>query len=294
MISKSVTLIEDKYEDLVLEFCIKVLGLKSLHWGFWEKGEELNIESLRKAQERFSRVLKENIPPNVKTILDIGCGVGDNAQCLAKEGYSLTCISPDLNHKKVFDLIKNKNITFHQDTIERFLTKKKFDAVLMSESAHYFDKDIAFAKFQKIIRENGFIVAAGLFRKSATKEYSYFPVEKEWIASANLHGFSVIERKDITSHVIPTSRLGGKLLEQNLKPGVNILTRYMKKRSPFQYSILKLIFSKQIKELESYFRIGPIPEMFNPKLFERKGRYIIYVLKKDPPERSDKKNLPYN
>jgi len=67
----------------------------------------------------------------------------------------------------------------------------------------------------------------------------------------------------------------------NLKPGVNILTRYMKKRSPIQFSILRLIFQKQIKEIEAYFRIGPVPEMFNPELFKKKARYVIYLLQKE-------------
>lgn len=281
VIAKPVRLIEDTQEDLVLEFCTTVLGLKSLHWGFWKKGEELNLEHLRKAQARFSHVLKEYIPKNAKTILDVGCGIGDNAQVLAKEGYALTCISPDLNHKKVFDRIKNRNITFHQERIERFLTKKQFDVLLMSESAHYFDKEVAFTKFRRIIRDRGFIVVAGLFRKSSTKAYAYFPVEQSWIATAQRHGFSVKKRKDITRRVLPTSQLGGELLENNLKPGVNIIERYMKRRSPLQYALLKGIFRKQIRELESYFRIGPIPEMFNPELFQAKARYVIYVLQKN-------------
>jgi len=86
----------DKPElNLELFFCTEVLKLKSLQYGYWEQEEKLDLESIRRAQQHYTETLLEMIPEDVHNILDIGCGIGDNARALAAKGYHVTAISPD-------------------------------------------------------------------------------------------------------------------------------------------------------------------------------------------------------
>jgi Methylase involved in ubiquinone/menaquinone biosynthesis len=93
-------IVQDGNDDLVLQFTTEVLGLESLHWGYWDDNDQLNLENLKKAQKNFTSHLSSFIPEGVSQILDVGCGIGDNALHLSENGYKLTCISPDIIIKK--------------------------------------------------------------------------------------------------------------------------------------------------------------------------------------------------
>jgi ubiquinone/menaquinone biosynthesis C-methylase UbiE len=88
----------------------------------------------------------------VKTILDVGCGIGDIALTLAKKGYIVTAISPDKNHKKYFDRYKDKNISFYDIKFEDIRFDKTFDLILMSESQGNFSPIITFKQCKRYLR----------------------------------------------------------------------------------------------------------------------------------------------
>ncbi len=46
-------IVQDDNDDLVLQFTTEVLGLESLHWGYWDDSDQLNLENLKKAQKNF-------------------------------------------------------------------------------------------------------------------------------------------------------------------------------------------------------------------------------------------------
>lgn len=68
-----------------LLFATDVLGLKFLHYGYWDFGEVATLEKCETAQQRYTDTLIKLLPDGVKHILDIGCGVGDNAKTLIKK-----------------------------------------------------------------------------------------------------------------------------------------------------------------------------------------------------------------
>ncbi|MFH1522898.1 MAG: methyltransferase domain-containing protein [Patescibacteria group bacterium] len=268
-----------KKEDIVLMFCTDVLKLKSLHLGYWEK-EALTIDNLKNAQKRYSLHLLKFIPKEVKNILDIGCGIGDNALLLAKEGYNVTCISPELNQKKVFGKINNKKIKFFSSKIEDFGSHEQFDLALMSESSNYFDKNIAFQKCNKLVKKGGHILSASLFRKTDTKVYEGFHIENEWIKSAQKNGFEVVKREDITKAILPSLKLGHVLSHNYVIPIARLTHKYVMRTSQLRVKLLSLIFKKQVREINDFLSKGYLVDIFNPELFEKKARYVIYLLKK--------------
>src|SRR5260370_35439852 len=88
--------------DLELLVCTDILKLNSLHYGYWENGEDLNFENMRKAEARYTEELIRQVPGQVQTVLDVGCGIGDNALAFADSAYSVTPLSPAKNNRKYF------------------------------------------------------------------------------------------------------------------------------------------------------------------------------------------------
>src|SRR5258705_11932953 len=137
--------------DLELFICSDILKLNSLHYGYWTNGEELTLENVRKAQARYTEKLISTIPPGVSTVLDVGCGIGDNARALAASGYRVTALSPDKNHQKYFENGNGHHIAFHNQRFEDFHANQSFDLILMSESQNYFQADMAFRQCRNLL-----------------------------------------------------------------------------------------------------------------------------------------------
>jgi MPBQ/MSBQ methyltransferase len=270
----------------VFQFCTDVLKLDSLHWGYWEGEKPLTLESFKQAQQRYSNLLLSFMPRGVKTVLDIGCGLGDNARLLADCGYNVTCISPELNQQKFCERIKNERITFHLSTLENFEADCRYDLALMSESSNYFDKDKGFARCQKLLAGNGYILSTSLFRREASHEYP-FHVEDEWLQSAFKHGFECVQRVDITEQVLPTVIFMRSVYEDTILPTVKLANSFLRISSPMKHRILdflvtRVILRRQLKEVNSFVTHGYVANMCNLDLFRERAVYVVYLLRKSP------------
>ncbi|MHC4185895.1 MAG: hypothetical protein ACYSR4_08190 [Planctomycetota bacterium] len=69
------------------------LKLEHLHYGYWTDGLEVDISSLRSAQDNYTEFLISHIPDGVKTILDVGCGTGGITKKLLERGYEPNCVA---------------------------------------------------------------------------------------------------------------------------------------------------------------------------------------------------------
>jgi len=264
------------YSELELIFCLKILKLNSLHYGYWKSGDEININNLKKAQIEYTRYLMKFIPYGVQDILDVGCGIGDNAIALAKKGYQVVGLSPDKFHHEILQNINNDNVSFELTKFENFRTAKKFDCILMSESSNYFDMDIGLKKSKDLLKENGYLLVANLFRKTSSKGFSGTHVESEWIKCAENYGFKVLKREDITQSVLPTLVFAEKMYKEYLAPIEEIIDGYFKKSSRIRAKIIEFLFARDTKRLFSVRDY--LFERLNSKLFNEKAKYLIYLL----------------
>ena len=99
--------------DNVLKLYSKTIQSSFLHYGFWDNPgkvdlNSLNLEDIKNAQLRYIDHLSSFIPKDIKTILDVGCGIGENTEYLLSKGYSLEALSPD-NYQKSVITKKFKN-----------------------------------------------------------------------------------------------------------------------------------------------------------------------------------------
>ncbi|MBA3650239.1 MAG: hypothetical protein H0W66_01855, partial [Chthoniobacterales bacterium] len=73
--------------NLELFFVTEVLQLNSLHYGYWAEPSTaahhiLDLRDIQQAQESYTRELLQVIPADVQSVLDVGCGIGDNARAM--------------------------------------------------------------------------------------------------------------------------------------------------------------------------------------------------------------------
>ena len=126
--------------DHVLKLYSKTIQSSYLHYGFWDdpnsiKIESINLEEIKNAQGRYIEHLASYIPNDVKLILDVGCGIGGNAEFLAKKGYDLETLSPDDFQRSVINEKFNGKIPFHHCKFEKFQPEKKYDLIVELEES---------------------------------------------------------------------------------------------------------------------------------------------------------------
>lgn len=246
--------------DLELFFCTEILKLTSLHYGYWEHGEKLTAESkkltlacLRDAQQKYTDILIEAIPNNVKSILDVGCGIGDVSRALSKLKYDVTAISPDSNHAKYFENQSSK-LTFLQTKFEDLQVDNKFDLILMSESQNYFPTEIGFHQCTTLLSPKGYLLVSGMFRKDSSSKIAEVPnTIEDYVKTAEKYGLLLIENVDVTQNILPTIDFIYESMESYVEPSAKMLNQFISSISPLKSAFIKFFFRKQInKALQIY------------------------------------------
>lgn len=262
--------------DLELLFCTDVLKLNSLHVGYWKTGQDFTLENLRKAQLEYTNTLIGLIPNSVHTILDVGCGIGDVARALAERGYIVTALSPDKNHKKYFNNCEKLGISFRNSKFETFDISETFDLILMSESQNYIDPDIGFKQCRKYLRNGGYLLVSGTFKKDNTKAFDKIrDSEEEFHQKAKKYGLELLQSIDITKEILPTYYLENKLLHEYLMPTLNILRLFIRGSSPIIFKLSRFVFKGKLKKLTKIYNHHM--EYANPDLFQKHIKYMRFL-----------------
>jgi SAM-dependent methyltransferase len=265
--------------DLELFFCTEILKLNSLHYGYWEESEKptegdnkLTLECLRDGQQKYTDMLIEAIPKNVKSILDVGCGIGDVSRTLSKLEYDVTAISPDSNHAKYFENHLSK-LTFLQTKFEDLDIDSKFDLILMSESQNYFPTEIGFRQCTSFLLPKGYLLVAGMFRKDSNSKIAEVPnTIEDYAKAAEKHRLLLIENVDITENILPTIDFIYESMQNYVEPGAKMLSQFISSIAPLKSWFIKIIFRKQINktlQIYDYYR-----KRTNPLFFEKN---IVYA-----------------
>src|SRR5690625_2597288 len=142
----------------MLNYYLEMTGTDYLHWGYWEDGDALDLTGVRACQERYVDVLMSHIPSDVKTILDVGCGIGAVAKRLQAVGYDVVGMSPDPYQQQLFLERTDNEIPFVLSRFEDWEPDRQFDMILMSESVQYIPLDPFFTKARAVFWPGGFMI----------------------------------------------------------------------------------------------------------------------------------------
>ena len=234
--------------DRALRIYNEVLGLERLHYGIWLPEDELSIEKLKEAQERYENYLIDNIPDSVKSILDVGCGTGILIKKLIRLGYNAEGLSPDINNKAVFT--ENINATFHNMAFEEFSATEQYDCIIMSESAQYISIGKLFENAQRALKKGGYLMILDYFvLKTASGDLSKSGHKYDnFMNHIENNGFTLISEHDVTDSVTKTLDTGKKFADKAFL-AADIGTEKIRSRHPYITKLLFWLFRKNIKKL---------------------------------------------
>ena len=269
--------------DHVLKLYSKTIQSSYLHYGFWDdpnsiKIETINLEEIKNAQGRYIEHLASYIPDDVKLILDVGCGIGGNAEFLAKKGYNLETLSPDDFQRSVINEKFNGKIPFHHCKFEKFQSKTSYDLILQSESVCYIKIDRGFAKARETLRDGGYILASDYFihyddnSKNPHLKASH-DLEK-YLVSAKAHGFELVKEYDQTENTMPTLDYGNYFIERFLKPTLEYGLYSAKKNYPKSTSMIQKIIQRKLKN-----KLNQL-DLIDSEQFRRYRKYMIFLFQK--------------
>lgn len=230
-----------------LKFYEQVLGLGYLHYGLWD-GDPLTLEGLKAAQGRYADFLCGWIPPEVKSILDAGCGTGGNALKLKSRGYDVEGLSPDPYQQEVFT--RRTGLRFHLTKFQKFAPPRRYDLVLMSESCQYVPLDRIFPA-ARAASPGGWLLIS-----------DYFPVVKDgsvmtrsghlldaFLAEAEKNGFAKERDEDVTERVCPTLDLARELVERYALPAAQLLAETVAEKRPWLFRLGRFLLHERVRKL---------------------------------------------
>ncbi|MEG3840939.1 methyltransferase domain-containing protein [Microcoleus sp. herbarium14] len=200
-----------RYQNAALNYYLGLTDSPYLHYGYWETlpvpAEELTIGRLRIAQQAYTDKLLDFIPKDIKTVLDVGCGIGGNAAYLLDRAFAVEGLAPDPFQQQRFLKCTGDRAVFHLTKFEDFKATKSYDLILFSESSQYMSAvDIANGA-AKILKPGGYVLLADMMRSDANYKEGMFSnchVVTELHAALMQAGFTVVKTEDISTHILPT------------------------------------------------------------------------------------------
>ena len=266
--------------DHVLKLYSESIRSPYLHYGFWDDPEsidpnELTLDDMVKAQGRYIEHLASFIPDEVKTILDVGAGIGGNSSYLISKGYEVEALSPDEYQETVFKEKYDGQVKFHRSKFENFEPEKKYDLVFESESACYIEIEPGWKTAQKTVRDGGYLLASDyfLYHNDGSGDWHIKAShdEKNYIKKAEEYGFKLIKEFDQTENTMPTLDGAKALMERFIFPTLEFSSNYLGKNHPFILKVIKKAFGKKVDDKMKQL------SLLDSKDFKKYKRYMIYL-----------------
>lgn len=167
-----------------------------LHYGLFENVDE----PLLHAQERSTELLLSRLPPPPASILEVGIGLATTLHKLTLLGYDIEGITPDDKQIAMIRARYGDAVRAHCAAFETFAATRRYDLLLFQESSQYIDSEALFAKAKTL--SDSIVVL---------DEFSLKPLDApglhaldDFLAAAARHGYSVIERIDLSKNAAPT------------------------------------------------------------------------------------------
>jgi MPBQ/MSBQ methyltransferase len=200
-----------RYQNAALNYYLGLTDSSFLHYGYWAplpaSSEELTIERLRIAQEAYAAKLFAFIPQGVKTVLDVGCGIGGNASYLLDRNFVVEGLAPDPFQQEQFLRHTNDRAVFHLSQFESFKSTHTYDLILLSESSQYMSAGDIAQCAANLLNPGGSLLLADMMRSDINYKQGIFSnchVVAELETALQQAGFTSVKTEDISTQIAPT------------------------------------------------------------------------------------------
>jgi len=230
-----------------------VLDMDDLHYGYWPEGLPVTMRNLAAAQANYTDLIIANIPAGVRSILDVGCGAGNNARKLLDRGYQVDCVSPNGYLTSVAKQVLADRATVFETRFQELETDRRYDLVLFSESLLFIKPlDVAFGKALRLLNPGGHVLITDIFRIPAEGASPIggghqLAVFRETIAR---HPFVPLTDVDMTDGIAPTFDLLDRAYREAIQPAYQLLLGRLSASYPWVMKFLKWKFREKIGRYE--------------------------------------------
>jgi MPBQ/MSBQ methyltransferase len=250
----------------------EVLELDHLHYGLWQD-EPLDLEGLKQAQERYAEKLCDWVPQGVRTILDVGCGSGSMALRLRDRGFEVEGLAPDPYLGELFT--ERTGLPFHLARFQEFEAARRYDLILMSESAQYIWLDSLFPRVCRVA-PGGHLLLADYFvveNDGSQAARSGHPLDG-FLARATQSGCELLRREDVTEQAAPTLALASSWLDRYGVKIVAVLGERAHRRHPWLYGLGDKLFGGRLRR-----KLEQERTLCDPEIFRRLKRYELMLFR---------------
>jgi MPBQ/MSBQ methyltransferase len=255
----------------------EVLDLDHLHYGLWQ-GEQLDLEGLKKAQDRYAEKLCDWVPEGVRSILDVGCGTGSMAVRLRDRGFEVEGLAPDPYLGEVFT--ERTGLVFHLARFQEFEPERGYDLILMSESAQYIWLDSLFPHVCRVA-PGGHLLLADYFvidNDGSQAARSGHPLAG-FLNRADESGCELLRREDVTEQTAPTLALASSWLDKYGIKIAAVLGERAHRRHPWLYRLGDKLFGGRIRR-----KLEQERTLCDPEIFRRLKRYELMLFRAPEPD----------
>lgn len=270
--------------DVMLKFYLDLFDTDYLHFGIWEPGDPLDLEHVQAAQERYANRLVSMIPEGVRSILDVGCGVGGNARKLLEAGYEVTALAPDPYQRQLFLERTGGRIPFILSRFEDYQPDRTFDLILMSESVQYQNLDESFPNAYRALNPGGYLLMSDFYRLESASDVQSRDLPSHLLSDvsekARRYGFELVHEDDITEATVPTLEYGKMVYERYMRPIFRLQLSALQVHLPLIYKLFRLALRVRIngEPMERIIRNHLIPP--DPEMYRKHMRYRIHLFRK--------------
>jgi SAM-dependent methyltransferase len=279
--------------ELGLVLAQQILGVDDLHYGLWDADLELKLTNLGTAQQRYTDMLIDALPPaqpGPVRVLDIGCGTGHLLAQLLDRGYRADGVVPAPNLAKLvrqrLDKRPQAQATLYECKFEDFPAGDhagEFDAAVFSESFQYIPMSVSLPKVYALLKPGGRMIICDFFKTEnhgdkgpGDKSFGGGHKLAEFRRQIGNSAFATLRDEDITARVSPNLDLLNDLLLNTVKPAGLTLDRYFESNYPALSWIARKLLRRRVDRANyKYFsghRTG--------KTFERYKNYRMMVFAK--------------
>jgi MPBQ/MSBQ methyltransferase len=244
-----------RYQNAALNYYLGLTDSPYLHYGYWEPlptPEDLTIANLRKAQAAYSAKLLGFMPAGIKTILDVGCGIGGNAAYLLDRGFEVEGLAPDpFQQAKFLSLTQNKAI-FHLSQFETFTPSHAYDLVLLSESSQYMAAINIAQCAAAALNPGGYLLLADMMRSDGQYTEGIFSncqIVTDLHAALKQAGFRLVKDEDITAQTAPTIDLYIEVFQRYGLSTLRYLADLVAIAVPPLHALIRWAYRRWLKKL---------------------------------------------